>query len=121
MDHMIHCPKSALPLHSYYSEFRLGQGDPLLKAAMKRWPFATRRNEECPYSSSLPSRPSLTRALTGPPCRVLSDPSVVVLGERLPTDIILHMDNVGHIEGNGERRYVLMSDDRAARTKTSDP
>jgi hypothetical protein len=40
-DLMIHSPKSTLPLHNYYSEFRLGQGDPLLKAAMVKWPNTT--------------------------------------------------------------------------------
>jgi hypothetical protein len=30
-----------IPLHNYYSEFRLGHGDPLLKAAMSQWPCTT--------------------------------------------------------------------------------
>jgi hypothetical protein len=42
------CPKSTLPLHIYYSEFGLGQGDPLLKAAMKKWPYSTRDSEDEP-------------------------------------------------------------------------
>jgi hypothetical protein len=105
MDLMIHCPKSALPLHSYYSEFRLGQGDPLMKAAMKRWPFTTIPEEE-----EHPFRPPLTRALVVPPCHVLS----ALLSPTSIRQDILHMDDVGHIEqgSSGERRAVLMSDDR---------
>ncbi|CAJ1969266.1 unnamed protein product [Cylindrotheca closterium] len=30
-----------LPLHNYYSEFRLGQGDPLLKSSMEGWSCTT--------------------------------------------------------------------------------
>lgn len=36
---------SSSGLHNYYTEFRLGQGDPLLKAAMKQWHNTTVDNE----------------------------------------------------------------------------
>ena len=138
MDLMIHCPKSSsLPLHSYYSEFRLGQGDPLIKAAMKRWPFTTipdDENEEAQNHEQQNLIPR-TRALAIPPCRVLSAPlssSSLWLSSSTesPTATrrvqeIVHMDNVGHIERRGgttreetherspdERRFILMSEDR---------
>ena len=44
-DLMIHSPPAALPLHNYYSEFRLGQGDPLMKAAMEKWPYTSTEDE----------------------------------------------------------------------------
>ena len=45
-DLMIHSPKASLPLHNYYKEFRLGQGDPLMKAAMEKWPCTTTSGDE---------------------------------------------------------------------------
>ena len=97
----------ALPLHSYYSEYRWGHGDPLMLAAMKRWPYTT-----VPENQQMHFLPR-TKALAIPPCRSLIDPSIMSI-RGLPHDMV-HMDNVGHIERNGaegERRFILLSDER---------
>ena len=97
----------ALPLHSYYSEYRWGHGDPLMMAAMKRWPYTT-----VPEDQQMRHLPR-TQALAIPPCRTIIDPSIMSV-RGLPHDM-MHMDNVGHIEqsgAEGERRFILLSDER---------
>ena len=88
----------------------MGQGDPLLGAAMKRWPCTTVNAKEEPKPQVV-----ATRALSLIPCRTLVDPSVGKLV--WSTNDILHMDNVGHVEtapsaDPGERRFILLSEDR---------
>ena len=41
VDQMFKTSMAETGLHNYYQEFRLGQGDPLLKASMKQWPNTT--------------------------------------------------------------------------------
>lgn len=33
-------------LHNYYSEFRLGHGDPLMKSSMESWPYTSTKSED---------------------------------------------------------------------------
>lgn len=99
--------QAALPLHSYYSEYRWGHGDPLMLAAMKQWPYTTVPEEH--QMHHLPR----TQALAIAPCRSIIDPSILSV-RGLPHDM-LHMDNVGHLEqsgAEGERRFILLSDER---------
>jgi hypothetical protein len=75
-DMMIHTPKSTLPLHNYYSEFRLGQGDPLLKAAMKKWPYTTTGDDEDTEAEQQKQEQVVrTRSLGHYPDHTLADPS----------------------------------------------
>ena len=54
-DLMMHSTEPNLPLRNYYSEFRLGQGDPLLRAAMANWPY-TSVGDEAVQSTNKPKR-----------------------------------------------------------------
>jgi hypothetical protein len=75
-DMMIHSPKSTLPLHNYYSEFRLGQGDPLMKAAMKKWPYTTTGDDEDKEAEQQKQEPVVrTRSLRHYSDHTLADPS----------------------------------------------
>mmetsp|Transcript_43333 Transcript_43333/g.105008 ORF Transcript_43333/g.105008 Transcript_43333/m.105008 type:complete len:233 (+) Transcript_43333:332-1030(+) len=75
-------------MHTYYNEFRLGHGDPLIKAAMKRWPCATTDYSlpECPDSPKIHNQRKqmkLQRAQGSPvsvSCRTLS--------ESVPRDLV---------------------------------
>jgi hypothetical protein len=71
-------------LHNYYSEFRLGHGDPLLKAAMRNWPHTTTE-----YSS--PDPPCKSKSVPAGSCTTLFDPSSVTF--KLPiSDVALLQD-----------------------------
>ena len=70
-DLMIHSTPNALPLHNYYSEFRLGQGDPLMKAAMETWPYTS--TEEEPVEAT--KKPKRKHAQKKQGCNILADHS----------------------------------------------
>ena len=116
MDLMIHSPKSTLPLHSYYNEFRLGHGDPLIKAAMRSWPCTTVDEEDV---DERPSRVR-TRVVSLPPCHVVATSPFTTrrswsTRNGMQNESILHVENVGHVDhpaGVNERRFILLSDER---------
>eukprot|EP00934_Nitzschia_sp_Nitz4_P008082 Nitzschia sp. Nitz4//scaffold87_size112219//7785//8189//NITZ4_004057-RA/size112219-processed-gene-0.1-mRNA-1//1//CDS//3329559318//8072//frame0 len=86
---MVHLPKTMLPLHNYYSEFRLGQGDELFRAVMKSWPCTS-----TPVMEEHPMLP-LTRCLTVAPCHTLAN--------TWSPDPVYECS---------ERRFVMLSDER---------
>ncbi|KAL3944090.1 MAG: hypothetical protein SGBAC_001821 [Bacillariaceae sp.] len=64
-----------LPLHSYYSEFRIGQGDPLLKASMQGWACTSIDGEE-----TKPPQKLATHLDSGENCDVVGFPAVSAVG-----------------------------------------
>jgi hypothetical protein len=116
-DLMIHSPKSTLPLHNYYSEFRLGQGDPLMKAAMKKWPFTTTGDEDKETEQPKLEPVVRTRSLGRYPDHTLADPSS---GHQFWSfNDVVHIDQEGKLVGTKrgdaddaadtkERRFVIV-------------
>ncbi|KAL3905587.1 MAG: hypothetical protein SGARI_004388 [Bacillariaceae sp.] len=91
-----------MPLHSYYGEFRLGQGDPLLKSAMRQWPCTT-----TDFSDPESSNPSHSRGVTKS-CTALMDPSSM-----MPFNDIVNLQHLD-LEHEGtvrERRFVILDED----------
>lgn len=85
-----------LPLHNYYSEFRLGHGDPLLKASMGSWPNTTTDFAD-PVS---PHNPKSTRAGS---CSTLMDASL--LPSHLPfVDVVPFEDLHPGLDGTCKER-----------------
>lgn len=98
-------PASSPPaLHNYYSEFRLGHGDPLLKAAMSTWPHTTTE-----YSS--PTSPRSSKAVRAGSCTTLLDPSSGSCKLPIPDGALLHEPELAGDESDGERRFVLVDED----------
>jgi hypothetical protein len=116
-DLMIHSPKSTLPLHNYYSEFRLGHGDPLMKASMKKWPFTTTGDEDKEAEQQKQEPAVRTRSLGHYPDHTLADPSS---GHHFWSfNDVVHIDQEGKLVGTKrgdddapaeakERRFVIV-------------
>lgn len=82
-----------LPLHNYYSEFRLGQGDPLMKASMGQWPYTTTDEDRQP---KVPS-PKLD---CGKKCTAVGFPACSTVAAPNRTTSSLLFNDVVHIENN---------------------
>eukprot|EP00980_Cylindrotheca_fusiformis_P008903 scaffold1900_cov123-Cylindrotheca_fusiformis.AAC.29 len=80
-----------LPLHNYYSEFRLGQGDPLMKAAMKQWPCTTTEDEEPPVAN----KTETPKPDNGKRCNVVGFPAPSAVAAPLQTPSTLLCNTVG--------------------------
>ncbi len=93
-----------LPLHNYYSEFRLGHGDPLLKAAMSNWPNTT---TDC----SSPDSPRSSKSVRGGSCTALMDPSFTI--SKMPfSDVVpVHKLVLAQDDCVGERRFILVDEE----------
>jgi hypothetical protein len=105
-DLMIHTPKSTLPLHNYYSEFRLGQGDPLMKATMKKWPYTSTGDDDEDNNNKEGEQPKQepvvrTRSLGHYPDHTLADPSS---GHQFWSfNDVVHIDQEGNLVGTNKR------------------
>jgi hypothetical protein len=93
-----------MPLHSYYGEFRLGHGDPLLKAAMQRWPCTTTDFAE---PESLHRKTSVGDGS----CSTLVNPCSSA--SMMPFNDIFKLNHLDleHENTVRERRFVLVDDD----------
>jgi hypothetical protein len=85
---------NSLPLHNYYSEFRLGQGDPLMKAAMKQWPYTSTEGDETPK----PITPESIKPDKGENCNIVGFPVCSAVAAPLQTTSSLLFNDIVHIE-----------------------
>jgi hypothetical protein len=91
-----------LPLHNYYGEFRLGQGDPLLKAAMDHWPCTTTDFSDPVVTPNRKNRPAS--------CTALMDPASVASLLPFNDILMLHHLDLEHEHTVRERRFVLLDE-----------
>jgi hypothetical protein len=91
-----------VPLHNYYGEFRLGQGDPLMKAAMEQWPCTTTDFSEPVVNPNRKKRPAS--------CTALLDPAFGA--SLLPFNDIVRLEHLDldHEHTIRERRFILLDD-----------
>mmetsp|Transcript_18483 Transcript_18483/g.45804 ORF Transcript_18483/g.45804 Transcript_18483/m.45804 type:complete len:124 (-) Transcript_18483:127-498(-) len=89
-----------LPLHNYYSEFRIGQGDPLLKASMEGWSCTTVDGKKTKKAQK-----HVTHLDHGEDCDAVGFPAASAVGFPNETAIAaplktasLLLDDVVHIE-----------------------
>ena len=88
-----------LPLHNYYSEFRVGQGDPLMKASMEGWSCTTVDGKETKQKQP-------THLDHGENCHVVGFPAASAVGfpnetaiaAPLQTTASLLLNDVVHID-----------------------
>jgi hypothetical protein len=87
-----------MPLHSYYGEFRLGQGDPLFKAAMSQWPCTTTDFTD----------PEVTPQRRVKSCTAVFEPSSM-----MPFNDIVHLQHLDleHENTMRERRFTMLDDE----------